>query len=311
MTWKMPFPIFVVLFLCSCGCLPHVAASKQEPETPGWMRTLKSICNVIHNNEPLLDVWDWFFGDKHSDAFKQESESTNWMKSIFDKIQKIESLLEAAWSVFCGNKHSNEQESPDWCKTVKTLCDRKHNIRTFLNGLRKVYKVLSGVGQKSPDWRMVLRTFCYTIHMIEPLQDAAQIFLDGDDRLCHYRCSDGNNPVPRPGYKQPPPNGCGSPLFGFQFDIGIPSMTKCCNQHDRCYDTCGQKKRNCDDELHHCLMTMCRKELKPLGSETTVQAVCESAVTLLHEVVKYLGCKPYLDSQKESCVCQYEVKGEL
>ncbi|XP_022621135.1 group XIIA secretory phospholipase A2-like isoform X4 [Seriola dumerili] len=233
MTWKMPFPIFVVLFLCSCGCLPHVAASKQEPETPGWMRTLKSICNVIHNNEPLLDVWDWFFGDKHSD------------------------------------------------------------------------------GQKSPDWRMVLRTFCYTIHMIEPLQDAAQIFLDGDDRLCHYRCSDGNNPVPRPGYKQPPPNGCGSPLFGFQFDIGIPSMTKCCNQHDRCYDTCGQKKRNCDDELHHCLMTMCRKELKPLGSETTVQAVCESAVTLLHEVVKYLGCKPYLDSQKESCVCQYEVKGEL
>lgn len=38
---------------------------------------------------------------------------------------------------------------------------------------------------------------------------------------------------------------------------------------------------------------------------------CESAVTLLFDAVMHLGCKPYLDSQRESCVCQYEIKREL
>lgn len=40
-------------------------------------------------------------------------------------------------------------------------------------------------------------------------------------------------------------------------------------------------------------------------------AACESAVALLFDAVMHLGCKPYLDSQRESCVCQYEVKREL
>lgn len=40
-------------------------------------------------------------------------------------------------------------------------------------------------------------------------------------------------------------------------------------------------------------------------------AACESAVALLFDAVMHLGCKPYLDSQRESCVCQYEVNREL
>lgn len=40
-------------------------------------------------------------------------------------------------------------------------------------------------------------------------------------------------------------------------------------------------------------------------------AACESAVALLFDAVMHLGCKPYLDSQRESCVCHYEVKREL
>lgn len=38
---------------------------------------------------------------------------------------------------------------------------------------------------------------------------------------------------------------------------------------------------------------------------------CESAVALLFDAVMHLGCKPFLDSQRESCVCQYEVRREL
>lgn len=40
-------------------------------------------------------------------------------------------------------------------------------------------------------------------------------------------------------------------------------------------------------------------------------AACESAVSLLFDAVMHLGCKPYLDSQRASCVCRYEDKVEL
>lgn len=43
----------------------------------------------------------------------------------------------------------------------------------------------------------------------------------------------------------------------------------------------------------------------------SLSAACESTVALLFDAVMHLGCKPYLDSQRAACVCQYEVKKEL
>ncbi|KAE8300267.1 Group XIIA secretory phospholipase A2 [Larimichthys crocea] len=163
---------------------------------------------------------------------------------------------------------------------------------------------------ETPDWRMTLKTIRNGIHKIDTYLNVALDLFGGDDGLCHYRCSDGYKAMHRPGYKHPPPNGCGSPLFGFQFDIGIPSMTKCCNQHDRCYDTCGREKHDCDEQFQDCLETICRNVQRTLGLAQSVKA-CESAVTLLFDAVMHMGCKPYLDSQREACVCQYEVKKEL
>ncbi|XP_009333206.1 PREDICTED: group XIIA secretory phospholipase A2 [Pygoscelis adeliae] len=122
--------------------------------------------------------------------------------------------------------------------------------------------------------------------------------------------SRGSKPVPRYGYKPSPPNGCGSPLFGVQFDIGIPLMTKCCNHHDRCYDTCGNKKNDCDEQFQSCLSKICRDVQKTLGISESVQA-CESTVQLLFDAVIHLGCKPYLDSQRAACMCRYEDKTDL
>ena len=34
-------------------------------------------------------------------------------------------------------------------------------------------------------------------------------------------------------------------------------MTKCCDAHDRCYDTCGTIKSDCDDDFKQCLDDMC------------------------------------------------------
>ncbi|KFQ51273.1 Group XIIA secretory phospholipase A2, partial [Pelecanus crispus] len=120
----------------------------------------------------------------------------------------------------------------------------------------------------------------------------------------------GSKPFPRYGYKPSPPNGCGSPLFGVQFDIGIPSMTRCCNHHDRCYDTCGNKKNDCDEQFQSCLSKICRDVQKTLGISESVQA-CESTVQLLFDAVIHLGCKPYLDSQRAACMCHYEDKTDL
>lgn len=48
-------------------------------------------------------------------------------------------------------------------------------------------------------------------------------------------------------------------------------MTKCCNQHDRCYDTCGREKHDCDDQFQDCLETICRNVQKTLGLAQSVQ----------------------------------------
>ncbi|XP_070842019.1 group XIIA secretory phospholipase A2-like [Chaetodon trifascialis] len=159
-------------------------------------------------------------------------------------------------------------------------------------------------------WSATLKTIRDGIKTIDTFWDAAQSFLDSDGGLCRYRCDEGDKLVPRPGYEQPPPNGCSSALFGFQFDVGVPSLNKCCNQHDSCYDTCGREKHDCDREFRHCLETICRNVQKALGLDHSVQA-CDSTVTLLYKAAKHLGCKPYLDSQSESCVCQHEEKQEL
>lgn len=43
-------------------------------------------------------------------------------------------------------------------------------------------------------------------------------------------CLSGFKPMPRPGYRHPPPNGCGSPLFGFHvicFSFGKYALFSC------------------------------------------------------------------------------------
>ncbi|KAI3353111.1 hypothetical protein L3Q82_019677 [Scortum barcoo] len=121
---------------------------------------------------------------------------------------------------------------------------------------------------ETPDWRMTLKTIRNGIHKIDTYLNAALDLFGGDDGLCHFRLQASAS-----AWVQAPamPNGCGSPLFGFQFDIGIPSMTKCCNQHDRCYDTCGREKHDCDEQFQDCLETICRNVQRTLGLAQSVQ----------------------------------------
>ncbi|XP_060782598.1 group XIIA secretory phospholipase A2-like isoform X3 [Neoarius graeffei] len=133
--------------------------------------------------------------------------------------------------------------------------------------------------------------------------------LSGSDGVCQFQCPDGGMPFPRPGHN-PSHNGCSTPLFGFYFDIGIPSITNCCNQHDRCYDTCGQRKLDCDKQFQVCLKTICWNLLNVLELDQSVQ-VCESRVSLIFDAVMHLGCRSYLDSQRAACICYNKYRTEL
>lgn len=44
---------------------------------------------------------------------------------------------------------------------------------------------------ETPDWRMTLKTIRNGIHRIDTYLNAALDLFGGDDGLCHYRCSDG------------------------------------------------------------------------------------------------------------------------
>ncbi|KAF7220096.1 group XIIB secretory phospholipase A2-like protein isoform X2 [Nothobranchius furzeri] len=140
--------------------------------------------------------------------------------------------------------------------------------------------------------------------------DSLVELVGGRDGVCQYRCRYGEHPQPRPGYQLQEPNGCSSSLVGFQLDMGIPAMTKCCNQLDICYDTCGVNKYDCDAKFRSCLHDICSDLKKSLGFVSKVQA-CGSMADALYNTVWTLGCRPYMNSQRAACICEGEERDEL
>ncbi|NXG79774.1 PG12B protein, partial [Baryphthengus martii] len=99
--------------------------------------------------------------------------------------------------------------------------------------------------------------------------------LGGKNGVCQYRCRYGKAPMPRPHYKPQEPNGCSSYFLGLKvpesLDLGIPAMTKCCNQLDICYDTCGANKYRCDAKFRWCLHSICSDLKRSLGFVSKVE----------------------------------------
>ncbi|XP_054838499.1 group XIIB secretory phospholipase A2-like protein isoform X2 [Eublepharis macularius] len=134
--------------------------------------------------------------------------------------------------------------------------------------------------------------------------------LGGKNGVCQYRCRYGKAPMPRPDYKAPEPNGCSSYFLGLKLDLGIPAMTKCCNQLDVCYDTCGANKYRCDAKFRWCLHAICSDLKRSLGFVSKVEA-CESVADTVFNTVWTLGCRPFMNSQRSACICNEEEREEL
>ncbi|KAK6301409.1 hypothetical protein J4Q44_G00274620 [Coregonus suidteri] len=166
--------------------------------------------------------------------------------------------------------------------------------------------------EEDSDWGLV--SIRESLQAANGYFDSLVELMGGRNGVCQYKCKYGKTPVHRHGYVTPEPNGCSSDLLGFQvpdsFDMGIPAMTQCCNLLDRCYDTCGSNKNRCDSKYRLCLHDICSDLKKSLGLVSKVKA-CESVADALYNTVWTLGCRSFMNSQREACYCEGEERDEL
>ncbi|XP_030604676.1 group XIIB secretory phospholipase A2-like protein isoform X2 [Archocentrus centrarchus] len=181
--------------------------------------------------------------------------------------------------------------------------------------VNEIRPVQTNKSQKRPleeeDTSWSLNSIRNSFQTVHGYFDSLVELVGGRNGVCEYRCRRyGELPQPRPGYQPSDPNGCSTSLVGFQLDLGIPAMTKCCNQLDMCYENCGTSKYDCDSRFRSCLYGICSDLKKSLGFVSKVQA-CESMADALYNTVWTLGCRPYMNSQRAACVCEGEERDEL
>lgn len=79
-------------------------------------------------------------------------------------------------------------------------------------------------------------------------------------------------------------------------------MSKCCDVHDICYDTCNSDKELCDLDFKRCLYKFCDSFEKSSAGEMLIKG-CKAAAKMLFTGTMTLGCKSYLDTQERACYC--------
>lgn len=72
-------------------------------------------------------------------------------------------------------------------------------------------------------------------------------------------------------------------------------LEECCNEHDKCYDTCGRSKESCDAAFGNCLDKICKFEY------SLIDLACK---TVLPAIVIVAACTEYLDAQESACNCK-------
>eukprot|EP00105_Crassostrea_gigas_P019225 XP_011437652.1 PREDICTED: group XIIA secretory phospholipase A2 isoform X2 [Crassostrea gigas] len=138
--------------------------------------------------------------------------------------------------------------------------------------------------------------------MIDKVGDMLGELVDSLDSInspCSFKCPNGIKPKARENHIKSS-NGCGT--FGFEIDTStVPLMTKCCDQHDFCYDTCNSNKDKCDSDFKACLLNMCKKMEKSLEKDELEG--CKATAELMFTGTTMLGCTSFKDSQKRACDC--------
>jgi len=134
------------------------------------------------------------------------------------------------------------------------------------------------------------------------------------DHGCKYECYSDSTQSTRtrkiPSGRQPQFNGCGTEGLQEVWHLDqkfTDAATRCCNEHDICYDTCGiQKlhKQRCDDTFQHCLLEVCQRgNILHDNDDEENKESCDGTANMMHAAVAGFGCHAYLESQTDACTC--------
>lgn len=77
---------------------------------------------------------------------------------------------------------------------------------------------------------------------------------------------------------------------------GHADFTESCRQHDRCYDTCGMGKDDCDNHLLASLVSEC-ESVYPGAWHAAELGACKAIANTYHLAVRRLGGDAYRQSQ--------------
>lgn len=138
------------------------------------------------------------------------------------------------------------------------------------------------------------------VTVAKKIKDIHEVFDAAVEENCIFHCPAGVTPKANWNHI-PQSNGCGS--LGIEINqeyLPLAEMTKCCDQHDICYDTCNLDKDKCDLEFKRCLYKYCEGYQ---SSGITIVNTCKTAAKMLFTGTTALGCKSYMDAQKEACYC--------
>jgi secretory phospholipase A2 len=83
-------------------------------------------------------------------------------------------------------------------------------------------------------------------------------------------------------------------------------FSECCNEHDKCYGTCGRPFEKCSGEFLACMMKECRRNfysrLKPLNGYQLRE--CQDRAHDHVHASQFHGCEMYRKAQGEACTCR-------
>ncbi|CAH0563411.1 unnamed protein product [Brassicogethes aeneus] len=144
--------------------------------------------------------------------------------------------------------------------------------------------------------------FKNVINLAQKFRNLHDVFDAAVDEECIFKCPNGFPPKPNRNHV-PKADGCGSLGLNINSEyLPVKEMTKCCDLHDICYDTCNKNKETCDVDFKRCLYKYCDTYEKSLGGPTIMKA-CKGAAKMLFTGTLTLGCKSYLEAQKVACYC--------
>ena len=80
-------------------------------------------------------------------------------------------------------------------------------------------------------------------------------------------------------------------------------FTRCCDLHDKCYDTCNNDRNQCDEDFKSCLDNECL--LTGLGNRLPKEELeaCQNSADLMYSGTYALGCMSYKEAQRNACLC--------